>query len=145
MKEIIRYIFLKIEVLLKILLNKIKKINRERTKKISKSDSCRYKSYSFSKNTIKLFKEINKKNSICNIKLNRYESFNLNIIVSIEKYYLKIYKEFNYLINNIQNIFQNSQIIYIEKIIQLYLKFILIKNYHHEKIFQTIYSNYFYH
>ena len=141
--EIEEMIFLKIEVLLKILLNKIKKINRERTKKISKSDSCRYKSYSFSKNTIKLFKEINKKNSICNIKLNRYESFNLNIIVSIEKYYLKIYKEFNYLINNIQNIFQNSQIIYIEKIIQLYLKFILIKNYHHEKIFQTIYSNYF--
>ena len=141
--EIEELIFLKIEVLLKIILHKIKKINKEKTKKISKSDSCRYKSYSISKNSIKLLKEINKKNSVCNIKLNRYESFNLNIFVSIEKYYLKIYKELNFLINNIQNIFQNSQIIYIEKIIQLYLKFILIKNSHHEKIFQLLYSNYY--
>ena len=141
--EIEEMIFLKVEVLLKIILHKIKKINKEKTKKISKSDSCRYKSYSISKNTIKLLKEITKKNTVCNIKLNRYESFNLNIFVSIEKYYLKIYKELNFLINNIQNIFQNSQIIYIEKIIQLYLKFILIKSFHHEKIFQLLYSNYY--
>ena len=67
----------------------------------------------------------------------------MNIAINIEKYYIIINKELNKLIENIKNIYQNSQVIYIEKIIQLFLKLFFVKALHHEKIFQLPYTIYY--
>ena len=138
-------LFLKIETLIKIIIQKINKYSIEKIKltSISSNESNRFKSYSFSKNSMKLLKDISRRKSICNIKQKEIQLSNINIAISIEKYYSKINKEIKDLTEQISNFYQNSQIIYIEKIIQLYLKELLIKYYHHEKLFQYLYSNYY--
>ena len=135
-------LFLKLETIIKIIVQKINKY--ERIKNIKNNvDEQKYKSYSFSKNSIKLLKDLSKRKLICNIKQNQIKLSNINTAISLEKYYFLFNKEIMILINEISNFFQNSQVIYIEKIIQLYLKLLLVKSYHHLKINQIIYSNYY--
>lgn len=135
-------LFLKLETIIKIIFQKINKY--ERIKNIRNNvDEQKYKSYSFSKNSIKLLKDLSKRKLICNIKQNQIKLSNINTAISLENYYFLFNKEIMILINEISNFFQNSQVIYIEKIIQLYLKLLLVKSYHHLKINQIIYSNYY--
>ena len=138
-------LFLKIETLIKIIIQKINKYSNEKIKltSISSNDSHRFKSYSFSKSSMKLLKDLSKRKSICKIKQSEIQLSNINIAISIEKYYSKIHKEIKDLTEQISNFYQNSQVIYIEKIIQLYLKELLVKYYHHEKLLQRLYSNYY--
>ena len=135
-------LFLKLETIIKIIVQKINKYERKTDRK-NNVDYQKQKSYSFSKNSIKLLKDLSKRKLICNIKQNQIKLSNINTAISLEKYYFLFNKEIMILINEISNFFQNSQVIYIEKIIQLYLKLLLVKSYHHLKINQIIYSNYY--
>ena len=137
-------LFLKTEILIKIIKNKIKKysISKEENLK-EQNNKLKYNLLNFSRPSTKILKDIYRRNSICNSKLNNLKLASSNIAVSIEKYYSKIMKELNQFIDDIPNNYQNLQVIYIERIIQIYLKLILVKCYHHEKLFQVPYINYY--
>ena len=142
LSEVEEILFLKIECLIKIILQKIKKYNSVKKKTRSQNDSYILKYSSFSKNSLKLLRGFYKRTSIFKTNPKKNQLLNINIIISIEKYYSKVYKEIKYLIDNVNTFFQNSQVIYIEKIIQLFLRLLLVKSIHHEAIFQLPYSNY---
>ena len=139
-------LFLKIEILIKIINHKIQKYNFNEEENINQKDSNKLKIKLFqnSKPSNKIIKKIFKKKNLCEIKYKYQNKLNnMNIAINIEKYYTIINKELNKLIENIKNIYQNSQVIYIEKIIQLFLKLFFVKALHHEKIFQLPYTIYY--
>jgi hypothetical protein len=137
-------LFLKIETLIKIINNKIIKYSKSKNENTKENFRLKINNIlTFSKSSTKILKDIYKRNSICNSKLYQLKLANSNIAVSIEKYYSKIIKEFNILIEEIPNVYQNEQVLYIEKIIQLFLKLILVKSSHHEKLNQIPYVNYY--
>ena len=70
-------------------------------------------------------------------------NFSTKFYISIETYYTKINKEMNDLIDEINNISENNKIIYIEKIIQLYIKLCLVKEYHMVVLNQLPINNYY--
>ena len=137
-------LFLKIETLIKIVNNKIIKYSNSKNENTRENFKLKINNMlTYSKTSTKILKDIFKRNSICNTKLNQLKLANTNVAVSIEKYYSKIMKEFNKLIEEIPNVYQNEQVLYIEKIIQLFLKLILVKCSHHEKLLQIPYVIYY--
>ena len=137
-------LFLKIEILIKIIKHKIQKYDYIYNDEIiDYHKDSKIKLFSSTKYSSKILKKIFQRKNICKNKLNHLKLNTMNIILNIEKYYIAIYKELNKLIEKIPNIYQNCQIIYIEKIIQLYLKLFLVKANHHEKNDQLLYSIYY--
>ncbi len=137
-------LFLKIETLIKIVNNKIIKYSNSKNENTKENLRLKINNMvNLSKTSTKILKDIFKRNLICNSKLNQLKLANSNVAISIEKYYSKIIKEFNILIEEIPNVYQNEQVLYIEKIIQLLLKLILVKSSHHEKLNQIPYVNYY--
>ena len=137
-------LFLKIEILIKIIQHKIDKYNYDYEEEtINLQKDTKNKVFSPNRYSAKILKKIFKRKNICKNKLNHLKLNTMNIVLNIEKYYLTIYKEINKLIENLPNIYQNSQIIYIEKIIQLFLRLFLVKAIHHEKNNQLLYSIYY--
>ena len=96
-------IFLKIDILFKIIKNKCKK----------------YYNQNIENSLIIITKEIK----------NNTDKKNLNEIYNkkIDKYYLKIINELNKIIEEIPYVYQNIQILFIEKIIQIYLQLLIHK------------------
>ena len=137
-------LFLKIEILIKIIQHKIDKydyINEEETLNFQKD--TKIKLFSPNKYSSKILKKIFRRKNLCKNKVNHLKLNIMSVELNIEKYYITIYKEIKKLIEKIPNIYQNSQIIYIEKIIQLFLRLFLVKANHHEKNNQLLYSIYY--
>ncbi len=111
--EIYELNFLKIEALLKIISHKIKKYYV--TSKIM--------------NNIITNKQFNfvKKLSLRNSKKIMSMKFSKKNFVSIESYYIKVNNEIENLLTKINNIYEDNQVSFIEKIIQFYLKLYIIR------------------
>ena len=121
--------FLKIESLLKIIIHKIKKYYIQ-PKKINnnvlnntlevKNTSKRKTSFSTSLNRLFITK---------NSKTTTHINYLTKYFISIESYYNRVNYELNDLIKNINYISEKNKMIYIEKIIQIYIKLCLTKHY----------------
>ena len=111
--EIYQLNFLKIEALLKIISHKIKK----------------YCVASKIMNNIITNKQINfvKKLTLRNSKKIINLKFSKKNFVSIESYYIKVNNEIENLLTKINNIYEDNQVTFIEKIIQFYLKLYIIR------------------
>ena len=121
--------FLKIESLLKIIIHKIKKYYIQ-PKKINnnvlnntlevKNTTKRKTSFSTSLNRLFITK---------NSKTTTHINYLTKYFISIESYYNRVNYELNDLIKNINYISEKNKMIYIEKIIQIYIKLCLTKHY----------------
>ena len=123
--------YIKIEAYLKIIIHKINKyfIKTKMTTPLkSKITFGRRSSTKFTQRNTKSSGSIN---------------FSTKFYISIETYYTKINKEMNDLIDELNSISENNKIIFIEKIIQLYIKLCLVKEYHMVVLNQLPINNYY--
>ena len=120
--------FLKIESLLKIIIHKIKKYYIQPKKRnnnfLNNSLSMRHKLKRRTSFSIPLKKPF-AKNSKTTTNINYLTKY----FISIESYYNRVNFELNDLIRNINYISEKNKVIYIEKIIQIYIKLCLTKEY----------------
>ena len=121
--------FLKIESLLKIIIHKIKKYYIQPKKPKENylynslySNNIFKKRASFSNSLIKTIK---KKNSQTTTDIN----YLIKYFISIESYYSRVNLELKELIKKINYISEKNKVLYIEKIIQIYIKLCLTKEY----------------
>ena len=121
--------FLKIESLLKIIIHKIKKyyIQPKKSKENYLYNSL-YSNNIFKKRASfsnSLIKTIKKKNSQTTTDIN----YLIKYFISIESYYSRVNLELKELIKKINYISEKNKVLYIEKIIQIYIKLCLTKEY----------------
>ena len=135
LKEKYELKFLKIEVLLKIVNNKIKKYHKS---KLLNDYQSKQKNHFL------------KRVTAINLKYYKYfkkPSINLTLstknFISIENYFSKINNEIEMLVEDIDKIWDNNKIIFIEKIIQLYLKLLIVSEYYN-KIENKVPNNFCY-
>ena len=121
--------FLKIESLLKIIIHKIKKYYiRPKKSKENYLYNSLYSNNIFKKRASfsnSLIKTIKKKNSQTTTDIN----YLIKYFISIESYYSRVNLELKELIKKINYISEKNKVLYIEKIIQIYIKLCLTKEY----------------
>ena len=124
LKEKYELKFLKIEVLLKIVNNKIKKYHK--SKLLNEYQSKQKNNFL-------------KRVTAINLKYYKYfkkPSINLTLstktFISIENYFSKIYNEIEMLVEDIDKIWDNNKILFFEKIIQTYLKLLIVSEYYNK-------------
>ena len=127
--------FLKIEVLLKILNNKIKKYHKSKLLNDYQSKQ---------NNFLKRMSTLNLKHyKLYNKKISSNLTLSTKSFISIDNYFSKIDNLLEGAIEDIDKISENNKIIFIEKIIQLYLKLLINREYYN-KIENKIPNNFCY-
>ncbi len=127
--------FLKIEVLLKILNNKIKKYHKSKLLNDYQSKQ---------NNFLKRMSTLNLKHyKLYNKKISSNLTLSPKSFISIDNYFSKIDNLLEGAIEDIDKISENNKIIFIEKIIQLYLKLLINREYYN-KIENKIPNNFCY-
>ena len=127
--------FLKIEVLLKILNNKIKKYHKSKLLNDYQSKQ---------NNFLKRMSTLNLKHyKLYNKKISSNLTLSTKSFISIDNYFSKIDNLLEGAIEDIDKIWDNNKIIFIEKIIQLYLKLLIVSEYYN-KIENKVPNNFCY-